>query len=151
MDFNDLDYDKITELLKKRDEEEKNARNKKKKLTGGFITVMSLCALCVMTAVWVILEMAAPDRNMMFITTFFDVHEHFTVAPVFRARWNYALVYVAYVLQLISLGTCTIAFVLNLSQKKSKAIKLKGIVIVAGLITVVAFTIFMIRFWYVLF
>jgi len=153
MDLNDLDYDKLTELLEQRDREEAEERRRKKKFKVDSVpTVMGFIALCIMTAVWVMLEVAAPDRDMMFFRTFFDVHDqHFMVAPVFRDRWNYALVYIAYILQLISLGACAIAFVINYTRVKTKGGKYKITVFVASGITTIAFVLFIIRFWNVLF
>ena len=153
MDLNDLDYDKLTELLEQRDREEAEERRKKKKFrVDSLPTIMSMIALCIMTAVWVMMEVAAPDRDMMFFRTFFDVHDqHFTVAPVFRERWNFTLVYTAYIMQLASLGTCVIAFLINHTHVKSKGSKYKISVFVASGITIIALTLFVIRFWNVLF
>ena len=153
MDLNDLDYDKLTDLLEQRDREEAEERRKKKKNRADSVpTVISLIALCIMIAVWVMLEIAAPDRDMMFFRTFFDVHDqHFSVAPVFRERWNFSLVYTAYILQLVSLGACVIAFFINYTRVRSKNGKYKISVFVAGGITIAAFVAFMIRFWNVLF
>jgi len=153
MDLNDLDYDKLTELLEQRDREEAEERRRKKKFNADSIpTIMGLIVLCVMTAVWVMLEVAAPDRDMMFFRTFFDVHDqHFTVAPVFRERWNFPLVYTAYIMQLASLGACVIAFVINYTRVKSKSGKYKITVFVASGVTIAAFTLFLVRFWNVLF
>jgi len=153
MDLNDLDYDTLTELLEKRDREEAEERRRKKKFRiDSLPTAMSFIALCIMTAVWVMMEVAAPDRDMMFFRTFFDVHDqHFTVAPIFRERWNFTLVYTAYILQLVSLGTCFAAFLINYSRVKRKAGKYKISVFVAGGITVTALVFFVIRFWNVLF
>ena len=150
MDFDELDYDKITELLNKRDEEEKKEREKKKRdWKSSMATILSLTAFCIMFAVWVVLEAAAPEREMRFITSFFDVR--FGTAPLVRERWNYALVYVAYVLQLVSLGTCLIAFVINHFHVKPKLGKYKISVFVIGAITIVAFIFFIIRFSSVIF
>jgi len=148
MDFDELDYDKITELLNKRDEAEKKER-KKRDWKSAMVTIMSLIAFGVMAAVWVVLEAAAPEREMRFITSFFNVQ--FGAESVIRARWDYALLYVAYVLQLISLGACLIASVINIMYVKPKEGKYKkGVFIISG-ITILAFVVFLIRFGSVIF
>ena len=153
MDLNDLDYDKLTDLLEQRDREEAEERRRKKKNRMDSIpTIISLIVLCVMIAVWVMMEVAAPDRDMMFFRTFFDVHDqHFTVAPVFRERWNFSLVYTAYIMQLASLGACFFAFLINYTRVKNKGGKYKISVFIAGGITIIALVAFVIRFWNVLF
>ena len=150
MDFNDLDYDKITEILNKRDEEEKRAALKKKKsLRGSLVTILSLIPWLIMIAVWVVVDMAAPGREMMFITSFFSVQ--FGAEPLVRSGWNTTLIYLAYVLMLISLGLCLIAFTINILGKKREGEKTKISVFVIGGITIVAFIFFMINFWSVIF
>ncbi|MCL2819807.1 MAG: hypothetical protein FWD38_03115 [Oscillospiraceae bacterium] len=150
MDFDELDYDKITELLNKRDEEEKRERERKKKDWKSITaSVMCLIAFCVMAAVWVVLEMAAPEREMRFITTFFNVH--FGAESVIRATWNYPLVYTAYVLQLISLGLCMISSTLNIMYIKPKYKNYKISIFIISGITLIAFIFFIIQFAPVLF
>jgi len=150
MDFDELDYDKITDLLNKRDEEEKNARKKKKKdWKIRMVSILSLSAFCIMAAVWVVLEVAAPEREMRFITSFFSVQ--FGAETVVRAKWNYSLVYVAYVLQLVSLGACLIASALNVLYVKVKEGKYKISIFIISGITIIAFIFFIANFWPVLF
>jgi len=153
MGFDDLDYDKITELLKQRDEEERLAALKKKKnVRGVLLTAFSLIPWVIMIAVWVLIEIASPDREMMFFRTFFDVHDqHFTVDPFFRHNWNYGLIYAAYVLMLISLGLCLIAFTINILGKRREGEKIKVSVFIIGGITITAFVFFIINFWPVIF
>ena len=150
MDFNDLDYDKITDLLNKRDEEERQAALKKKKnLKASLATTLTLVPWVIMIAVWVLIETASPGREMRFITSFFSVQ--FGTEPLARGGWDYTLVYIAYVLMLICLGMCLIAFTINLLGKKREGEKLKISVFVIGGITIVAFIFFMINFWRVIF
>jgi len=144
-----LSYDMITELLNKRDAEEKKDRRQKRDWISKMATILSLCAWCIMIAVWVIIETASPDREMMFINTFFEAQ--FGVAGYGRSRWNYSLVYAAYILMLVSMGACAIAFILNKMRMKRKSDKYKVSIFVIGGITVIAFIAFMIRFGSVLF
>jgi len=152
MDNSDLDFDKLTAIINQNEEEEeaKKQRFKKKRDTVSTVTtVFSLVALGILIAVWVVLEAASPEREMRFITSFFDVQ--FGTAPAVRTRWNYALVYIAYVLQLISIGVSLIAFVLDYTRSKAKGTKLRKSIIVIGGIAIVAFVVFLIRFGNVIF
>jgi len=144
-----LSYDQIEELLKKRDKEESKERRKKKDLVTRMATILSVGAWAVMIAVWVVLETASPDREMLFINSFFEAQ--FGVAGQGRARWNYTLVYTAYILFLVSFGACAISFVLNLMRMKRKGDKYKKSIFVIFGITVIAFIFFLIQHGSVLF
>ena len=151
MDFNDLNYDKITELLNKRDEEEKKDRRKKKDFIGRLATILCLGAWAIMIAVWVVMESASPDRGMRFTQTFFEVQFGTDSATAMRTRWNYTLVYAAYIMMLISMGACAVAFVLNKMRMRRKGDKYKISIFVIGAITIIAFISFLIRFGSVIF
>jgi len=144
-----LSYDQITDLLNKRDADEKKDRRQKKDAVSRMATILCLGAWAVMIAVWVVLETASPDREMMFINSFFEAQ--FGVAGQGRARWNYTLVYTAYILFLVSLGACAIAFVLNKMRMKRKGDKYKISIFVIFGITVVAFVFFLIQHGSVIF
>jgi len=148
---NGLNYDQISKLLNKRDEEEKKDRRQKKDVIGRLSTILCLGAWLIMIAVWVVLEMASPERGMRFTQTFFEVHFGVDSAAAIRSRWNYTLVYAAYIMMLISLGSCAVAFVLNKMRMRRKGDKYKVSIFVIGGITVIAFVFFLIRFWRILF
>ena len=149
MDNKESDFDRIKELLHYKDSEGKNKRKKKTDWVSKTATILSLSAWTIMIAVWAILSAAAPERERRFITSFFDMQ--FGTAPLIRTRWDYTLVYIAYILLLVSLGTCVIAFLLNRQRMKRKRDKYKKSILVAGGITIITFVIFLIRFWYALF
>jgi len=149
MDDKDLSYNKITEFLNKEEEDSKKERRKKPDWVSRMATILSLSAWTIMLAVWVVLEAASPDREMMFINTFFNAH--FGTAGFGRARWDYSLVYTAYILLLVSLGTCVVAFLFNKMRMKRKSDKYKTSIFVIGGITIIAIIAFMIRFWSMLF
>jgi len=152
MDNDDLDFNKLTEIINQNEEEEaerKERFKKKKDPLRTATTIFSIVALGILIAVWVVLEAASPERNMRFITSFFDAQ--FGTAPSVRTRWNYTLVYVAYVLQLISIGACLIAFVVDYSRSKVKGEKLRKSIFVIGGIAVIAFVFFLLRFGNVIF
>jgi len=147
MDDFDLDFDQLTEVLKKG--AEKVERRKKKDWVKQMAPILSLSAWALVIAVWVIIEAAAPERERRFITSFFDVT--FGTAPSIREKWDYTLVYVAYILFLVSIGICAIAFVFNRFRMRRETDKINKSIIVIGCITIVSFVFFIIRFGYVLF
>jgi len=152
MDNDDLDFNKLTEIIIQNEEEEEAKKERfktKRDPVSTVTTVFSLVALGILIVVWVLLEAASPEREMRFITSFFDVQ--FGTAPAVRTRWNYALVYTAYVLQLISIGVCLIAFVVNYSKVKTKGGKLRISIFVIGGIAIIAFVFFLLRFGNVIF
>ena len=151
MDDKGLSYDAITDILNKRDEEEKKDRRQRIDWVGRMATILSLLAWLIMITVWVLIETASPDRSMRFTQTFFEVHFGTDASSAVRSRWDYTLVYIAYILQLVSMGTCVVAFLFNKMRMKRKGDKYKKSIFVIGCITIVAFIAFMIRFWSVLF
>ena len=150
MDDEGLSYDQIMALVNKRDDEEKKDRRRKKPdAVGRMATILTLGAWSIMFAVWAVIDRAAPQKGMMMINTFFDVH--FGVAGQGRTGWDRSLIYVAYLMILFSLGSCLIAFVLNLMRRKRKTDKFRLSIIIIGAITIIVLVIFLINFWRYLF
>jgi len=150
MDDEGLSYDQIMDLINKRDEEEnKDRRKKKSDLVIRMSNILNLGAWAIMLAVWAVIDRAAPQKGMMMINTFFDVH--FGVAGQGRTGWDRSLIYTAYLMMLFSLGSCLIAFVLNLMRRKRKNDKLRISIIFISVITIVVFVIFLLNFWRYLF
>jgi len=153
VDDNDLDYDQLTVIMKEKEEgKEEGNKNKDRRKKANWVsvmaTVLSLTAWAIMIAVWVILDTAAPDRQYGWLS-FFTVN--FDTAPSYRTRWNYNLVYVAYILMLASLGACAVSIILGRMRKKRKGDKInKPVYVIAG-ITVIGFIAFIFHFWYALF
>jgi len=149
MEDKDLSFDKISDLLNIKDNKDENKRKKKADWVSKAATILSFFAWIIMIAVWALLEAAAPERDRRLITSFFDVQ--FGTAPLIREIWDYTLVYIAYVLLLVSLGTCAIAFFINRMRMKRKSDKYKISIFIAGGITVVVLVAFLIHFRSVLF
>ena len=149
MDSNDLDYDKITEILEKHEEEQRTALRRKKKRRASLATILSLIPWVIMIAVWGVIETASPGREMRFFTTFFAVN--YGTEPLVRGGWNTTLIYVAYILMLVSLGLCLIAFTVNILGKKREGESLRISVFIIGAITITAFIFFIINFWQIIF
>jgi len=147
MDDRGLSYDEINNIVNKRDEEEKKDRRQKIDWVSRMATILSVLAWLVMIAVWVVVDTASPDRGMRFTQTFFDVHFGVDASTGQRTNWNNNLIFIAFVLQIVSIGTCLIAFLFNKMRMKRKSDKYKMSIFIIGGITIVAFIAFIIRFW----
>jgi len=145
----DLNYEELVELIKEKNEEdEKKDRRKGINWISVMATVLTLAAWAIMIVVWALLDAAAPDKEYGWLS-FFTVN--FDTALSYRTRWNYNLVYIAYILMLSSMGACAISILLGRMRKKRKRDKInKSVYVIAG-ITVIGFIVFLFRFWYVLF
>jgi len=139
----EFDYDQLTNIINQVNEGKENKdRRQKKDWVSRMATILSLSAWAVMIAVWVLIEYASPETEFLFLSGFGRVH--FDLNPVLRQRWNDTLIYIAYVLLLVSLGTCLIAFFFNKIRMKRKTDKYKKSIFVIGGITVIAFIFFLI-------
>jgi len=148
----DLNYDQIMDLINKRDDDEKkDRRSKKPDALSRMATILNLGAWSIMLAVWVVIDRAAPERGMMFTQTFFQATFGTDASATIRTRWDYSLIYMAYIMILFSLGACVVAFLLNLMRMKRKNDKFRKSIIIIGIITLIVFIFFMINFWRVLF
>jgi len=145
----DLIYEELVELIKEKNkEDERKDRRKRINWVSVIATVLSLAAWVIMLAVWYVLYEAAPEKEYGWLS-FFAVN--FDTVASYRTRWNYNLVYLAYVLILVSMGSCAISILLGRMRKKRKTDRIhKSVYVIAG-ITVIGFIVFLIRFWYVLF
>jgi len=147
MDDKGLSYDAITDILNKRDEEEKKDRRQRTDWVTRMATILSVLAWLVMITVWVLVDTASPDRGMRFTQTFFEVHFDVDAAAGQSSRWDNNLIFIAYLLQIVSIGTCVVAFLFNKMRMKRKSDKYRLSIFIIGGITIVAFIAFLIRFW----
>jgi len=151
MDNEGLSYEQITAILDQEEKEKNKDRRQRKDIVTRMATILSLLAWAIMIAVWVVLELASPERGMLFTQSFFQWHFGTDATGALRTRWDRQLVYLAYVLMLASFGSCFFAFIFNRMRMKRKTDKYKkSIFIIAG-ITLVAFVAFLIRFGSILF
>jgi len=142
----DLDFDRLTEVLKKSTGTEAGERRKKANWTGKVENIFALIALGLILAIPAVLYLAAPDKNYGWLT-FFDEYETWMI----NRKWDYALVYTAYIMFLISLGICAIASVFNRFRKRRRMDKQKISIYVIGGINVIGFVAFLIYFGNILF
>ncbi|MCL2663217.1 MAG: hypothetical protein FWE83_07800 [Oscillospiraceae bacterium] len=151
MDNEGLSYEQITDILDQNEKEKKKDRRQRRDIVTRMATILSLCAWATMIAVWVVLELASPERGMLFTQTFFQWHFGTDATGAIRARWDRQLVYLAYVMMLVSFGTCVFAFLFNKMRMKRKSDKYKKSIFVIAGITLIAFVAFLIRFGSMLF
>jgi len=147
MDDKGLSYDEINNIINKREEEKKKDRRQKTDWVTRMATILSVLAWLVMITVWVLVDTASPDRGMRFTQTFFEVHFNVDASAAQNLRWNNNLIFIAYLLQLVSIGTCVVAFLFNKMRMKRKSDKYRMSIFIIGGITIIAFIAFMIRFW----
>jgi len=148
MEDKELSFEMVNELINKRDAEEKKDRRKNKPDTlSRMATILSLGAWGVMLAVWVVVDMASPQSEF-FWQSWARSQGHETIL---RTRYNFTMVNTAYILLLISIGMCLVAFVFNKMRMRRKGDKYKKSIFVIGGITITAFVFFMINFWRILF
>ena len=133
----------------KKDAGRQQNRRKKKDWVTWMSTVMTLVAWVTMIVVWALMEMAAPEVEWAFLAGFGRVH--FDMEPILRTRWDYALVYMAYIFLVVSIGMSAIALAFNFMRKRRKTDKVKKSIIVTGGISIIILVFFLMNFWSILF
>ena len=98
-------------------------------------TIMSLFAWTVAFIVWVVLDIASPDRWL-----------NYRGADVGRSYWDERLLVIAFVMLLASLFICIVAFLFNKLRMRRKTDKYRVSVFVIGGITIVGIVSFLINF-----
>lgn len=135
-------------LFKKNVQELRNRRRKKDWVTW-MSSIMTIVAWMTMLAVWITIDAASPEIEWSFLAGFGRVH--FGMEPVLRDTWDFALVYIAFILLVASIVMSIIALVFNLLRKRRKTDKIKKSIIVTGGITIVILVFFLMNFHRVLF
>ena len=139
----DLNYEELSEFFKEKMVKDNDRRKRKDWMTKMPIA-LSLITLAVLFAVWMILEQASPETEWGFLASFGRVT--FGMEPVLRSRWDTTLIYIAFIMLIVSLGTTVISVIFNKLRMKRKEDKYKKSVLIVGGITFVAFVAFLIRF-----
>ena len=110
-------------------------------------TALSLIAWTVAFAVWIVLEMASPEKETMFASlarsnrTVFGANE-----TVIRDYWDTTLLPIAFLLLVAALAICIVAFFFNKARMRRKTDKYRKSVIIIGAITIVGIVLFLVRF-----
>jgi len=151
MDDNDLDFEKITELLKSSSAEAGENRRKGPDVISRLSTLLMLSAWVLNFAVWIVQWMAQARSEYNFITSFFATN--FGTSRDIATHMDYTMLYSAYILQLVALGACVISFLFHRMRMRRKTDKTKISILVISGITVTAFVTFLMRYgqgflWY---
>lgn len=112
-------------------------RRKRADWVTKMATVFSAISWAVAFAVWVVLDMAAPEKAHMF-TRMFGVE--------IRNYWDASLLPIALILLIASLCICILAFIFNMLRKRRKTDKFKKSIFIIGGISILGIVLFVIRF-----
>ena len=110
-------------------------RRKKADWLVNAATVLSLIAWAVAFIVWLVLDIAEPDRWL-----------NYRGRDAGRAHWDESLLAVAFALLLLALCMCVAAFIFNKLRMRRKTDKYRKSIFVTGGLTIIAITIFLINF-----
>jgi len=119
-------------------------RRKKVDWVVRMATVLSIVSWAFAVAVWAVLEMASPERDFRFITSILSKHHDATI--VVRSYWDSTLLPIAFILLIVSLVICVVAFFFNKMRMRRKTDKYRKSIIIIGVITIAGIVLFLIRF-----
>ena len=139
MDENELDYKGIIEALQDKSAGKSMDRRKKKDWITKMPVALTLISWAILAAVWVLLDQAAPLKDYGWLS-FFDGYN----TP--NRPWQRVPVNISYILLMVSIGLCVVAFGFNKMRMRRKTDKLKISVFFVGIVSVVAFVAFLIYF-----
>ncbi|MCL2227641.1 MAG: hypothetical protein FWB97_08455 [Oscillospiraceae bacterium] len=123
------DFEEIRKAWERR--EELLSKKKKVDWVGRVATILSVIAWVFAFAVWAVLEAAAPERELRFITSLMQIHYD---SPIYvRQQWNETLFPIAFGLLLAALAICILTFLLDaLRLRKNTGKHRKSIFILGG-------------------
>jgi len=122
-------------------------RRKKVDWIVRIASVLSFISWGVALAVWVVLDLASPERETFFASlarsnrTIFGSNQTYI-----RTYWDQNLLPIAFLLLVASLAICLVAFFFNKARMRRKTDKYRKSIIVIGIITIAGIVAFLIRF-----
>jgi len=134
-----LNYDAIIDILTNDEKERNKDRRQKRDWITRMPVIISLIAWAILAAVWVLLDQAAPPKSYGWLS-FFDGY----TTPT--GRWDRVLVNISYIMLLISIGLCLIAFGFNKMRMRRSTDKYRISVFFVGVVSIVALSAFLIFF-----
>ena len=120
-----------------KDTESFQERRKKADWVINMATALSVVSWFVAFGVWLLLDMAAPEREDFFSRVF---------GGTVRGYWDTSLLPIAFILLVISFLTCVGAFIFNMMRMRRKTDKYRKSIIIVGIITIVGIVMFLLRF-----
>jgi len=100
-------------------------------------SALSVASWLVAFSVLLLLDIASPERANFFSNVF---------EGTLRTAWNLPLLYAAFMLLILAVISCIAAFIFNMMRMRRKTDKYRKSIIVIGLVTVVGFIFFTMRF-----
>ena len=140
MDEKPLDYDAIINILTNDENERKKDRRQKRDWITRMPVILSLISWGILAAVWIIVDQAAPPKSYGWLS-FFDGYTT-PSGSWYKSRFS---LNIAYILLMVSIGLCLIAFGFNKMRKRRKTDKYRLSVFFVGIISIgilVAFLMF---------
>ena len=112
-------------------------RRKKADFVVNMATILSVLSWAFALGVWMVLDVAAPQRDNILLQ-FFD-------APT-RTWWDASLLPIAFVFLILSFILCVAAFFFNMARMRRKTDKYRKSIIIIACITFIGLVTFIIRF-----
>jgi len=134
-----LDYDAIMDILTNDEKERSKDRRQKRDWITRMPVILSILSWGILAAVWILIDQASPPKAYGWLS-FFDGY----TTPT--GRWDRVLVNISYILLMVAIGICLIAFGFNKMRKRRKTDKYKLSVFFVGVISIIALTAFLIFF-----
>ena len=100
-------------------------------------SALSVASWLVAFSVLLLLDIASPERADFFSNVF---------EGNLRTAWNLPILYAAFILLILAIISCIAAFIFNMMRMRRKTDKYRKSIIVIGLVTVVGFIFFTMRF-----
>ena len=139
MDEPNLNYDTIIDILNNDEKERKKDRRQKRDWVTRMPTILSLMSWAVLAVVWVLVDQASPPKAYGWLS-FFDGY----TTPT--GRWHRGYVNISYILLMVSIGLCLIAFGFNKMRMRRKTDKYRISVFFVGVVSIIALVAFLIFF-----
>jgi len=139
MEEKQLDYDAIINILTNDEKEQKKDRRQRRDWITKMPVFLSLLSWALLATVWILLDQAAPPKSYGWLS-FFDGYS----TP--SGFWKRVPVNVAYILLMVSIGLCLIAFGFNKMRMRRKTDKYKISVFFVGIVSIIALVAFLMFF-----
>ena len=120
-----------------RDRDYDKDRREKADWVVNMASVLSILSWVIAFGVWIILDIAAPERENFFTRTF--------GFPI-RTWWDATLLPIAFALLVLSFLVCIAAFIFNATRMRRKSDKYRKSIIIIGVATFIGGIAFLIRF-----
>ena len=136
-----IDYDAIMDILTNDEKDRNKDRRQRRDWITRMPTILSLLSWAILATVWIILDQVAPPKSYGWLS-FFDGYST-PDGSWYRAR---VPINIAYILLMVSIGLCLVAFAFNRMRKRRKTDKYRFSVFFVGIVSILAFAAFLVFF-----